>query len=732
MNSDSVAAETRPSICRLCLAYCPIEVEVRDGKAVKVAGDRTGTPWNGYICPKGRALPEQHNGAHRLLRPLRRAPEGTAVPVASDQAIRQVAAKLQAIVREHGPEAVAFYIGTGVVSNPTGQTIAVAFMRALGSGMIFSASTIDKPGANVSTALHGNWIAGAHRMEDSDAWMIVGGNPVIAKSNGAPPNNPGIRLKEAVGRGMTLIVIDPRVTETAKRAKYHLQVRPGEDPALLAGMLHVIIEEGLADRDFVDRHADGFETLRAAVAPFTPDYVAARAGIDRDALIGAARDFARAKIASAVCSTGPSFATRSTLSFYLALCLNSVCGHWPREGQPAPFPNILLPAYRPKAQAYPPYPAIGSKTLSATGLRQNASGLPTAGLADQILDNGPNGIRALLCVGGNPVLSWPDQARTEKAMAALDLLVVFDYKLTATAEFAHYVVPPPLTLEIPGHSQMVEWLKYIGVTRGMSMPWAQYTPAIVPKPSGSDLMDEGEFLFRIAREMGLQLDLVFTAGHGPHVEAPTRKVSLDMSAEPPGVEELLDLACADSRIPLDEVRSHPHGRLFDQLSIAVEPADPGNRDRLQLADPLMMEELVSVLAAGMPVPGLGSALSLLCRRVNHFMNSMGQGLPALGSTDNPLSMHPADMARLGIGEGQKVEIRSAAGAAEACAASDSSLRQGCVSITHGFGGRMAAAAGSNGTSVARLVDLDEADPITGIPRMSGIPVVVSPLERDLA
>lgn len=122
--------QTHSSICRLCLAYCPIEVEVQDGRAVKVSGDRSGTPWNGYICPKGRALPEQHASRRRLLRPVARGRDGHTHELDSANAVSNVAARLRKIVSDHGPEAVAFYIGTGVVSNPTGQTTAVAFMRA--------------------------------------------------------------------------------------------------------------------------------------------------------------------------------------------------------------------------------------------------------------------------------------------------------------------------------------------------------------------------------------------------------------------------------------------------------------------------------------------------------------------------------------------------------------------------------------------------------------------------
>src|SRR5690606_26942132 len=190
----------------------------------------------------------------------------------------------------------------------------------------------------------------------ADVWMVVGGNPVIAKSNGAPPNNPAKRLKDAVKRGMKLIVVDPRCTETAQRAHIHLQVIPGEDPALLAGMIHTIIAEKLYDQLFIEENAEGFDNLRTAVAPFTPEYAAQRAGVATEDLIAAARVFAQGRSGSVVCSTGSSFSTHSNLSYYLALCLNTLCGKWGRAGDLAANPNMLLPSYIPKAQPYAPYP----------------------------------------------------------------------------------------------------------------------------------------------------------------------------------------------------------------------------------------------------------------------------------------------------------------------------------------------------------------------------------------
>lgn len=255
--------------------------------------------------------------------------------------------------------------------------------------------------------------------------------------------------------------------------------------------------------------------------------------------------------------------------------------------------------------------------------------------------------------------AFPDQVRTEAAMADLELLVAFDDHMTATAEYACYVIPPPLTLDIPGNTQMVEWLKYIGVTRGMSAPWAQYSPARVAPPPGSDLMGDGEFFFRLAQAMGLQLTLNCVSGPGPHFEAPTRSVALDMSGPPPGVDDLLELGAVGSRVPLNEVKAHPHGRLYEDLNVTVQPADPADDARLQLADPPMMANLHRL--AGLPASE--GMYSLICRRVNNFVNSIGQDLPALthGDRPNPFHLHPDDMARLGLLAEDRVALRSRGG-----------------------------------------------------------------------
>jgi anaerobic selenocysteine-containing dehydrogenase len=324
--------------------------------------------------------------------------------------------------------------------------------------------------------------------------------------------------------------------------------------------------------------------------------------------------------------------------------------------------------------------------------------------------------------------AWPDQARTEEALRKLDLLVVSECRMTDTAALADYVVASPMTLEVPGATYFVEWLKYIGVTRGFDVPWAQYSPKIVDPPTGSDVMDERELFFRLGQRMGLQLNWMDKFGYGPHVEAPPVNELLDMTRLP-GVDELIALGCDRGRIPLSEVKKHPHGHLFEEVRIPVSPADPDCPHRLELGAPMMMDELAA-MAAGTDAPPARADLPfrLVSRRENNYMNSVGQFMAGLsgGHPDNPVHVNPSDLSALGLCEDDIVQLRSAHGTVSARVKGDASLREGVVSLAQGYarrGGDSPAAA-----SLTRLVDLDECDPITGIPRMSAIPVALERIQ----
>jgi anaerobic selenocysteine-containing dehydrogenase len=725
-------AKTTPSICRLCIAHCGILATVEGGKLTRVSGDPDNPLFRGYTCPKGRALPDLHNHPDRLLHSLKRNGEGDFQKVPSGQAAAEVATSIAEIVEQHGPRAVAVYVGTNSLPYPLGPPVAFALLQALGSPMFFTANTIDQPNKQIAQALHGIWCGGDQDFRDADTWLLIGVNPVISKAAGVPCQNPAQHLKDAQQRGMQLIVIDPRESETARRAVIHLQPRPGQDATLLAGMVHLILEEELQDHAFLEVHVEGMQNLRRAVAPFTPEVAAARAGVDAEQLKAAARLFAGARKGAVNTGTGASFSMHANLTEYLALCLTTLCGRWPRAGDVATRPNALLPPWQPRAQASPPFPAWGfGEALRVRGLANSVAGMPTAGLAEEILLEGDGQVKALICLGGNPMTAWPDQRKTLAAMQALDLLVTFDPFLSETARLADYVIAPRMTLETPGTTQPAEGGKYYGLGMGIPAAYAQVSPAIVDPPAGSDLVEEWQFLREVASHLALDLELVSAYGFGTWSEAPmtstvlTRDAILD-------TETLYRRLYANARLDWDDIQAHPHGLLRD-IELRVEPAEPDCEARLRLDDPTMLAELQDWHTAATDCTDASYPFRLVPRRSNNFMNSTGRNIGRLQGAKpwNPALMHPDDLASLGLESGTSIRLRSPWDAIPAVVEADPTLRRGVIAMTHGFGGLPGEEARflELGSNTGRLLNTEvDFDPYTGMPRIGNVPVTVEPFD----
>jgi anaerobic selenocysteine-containing dehydrogenase len=730
----SATTETHPAICRFCLAHCPILVDVEDGVVKKVVGDPKAPLYHGYTCPKGRALPEQHSHPERLLHSVKRGDDGQHRPIASQDAMDEVAEKIQAILDEHGPRSVAMYVGTNSLPYPAAPGVANAWLRAIDSPMFFTSNTIDQPGKQVAAALHGGWMAGEHSFDTSEVWMLFGLNPLISKSAGVPSQNPGRNLKQALDRGMKLVVVDPRRSETARRAHIHLQPRPGEDPTILAGMIHIILRDALHDPAFIEENCEGFAALEAAVARFTPDYVAKRAGIEADDLVEAAHLWGGQKRGFAIAGTGPSFSTRANLSEYLSLCLNTICGRWNRAGEPAVRPNVMMPPYTAKAQPYKPYKAWGyGEKMRVRGLTNATSGMPTAALADEILLEGEGQVKALICLGGNPMMAWPNQAKTHAALEKIELLLTLDIEMSATSRMADYVIAPKLTLETPGMTQPAEMLKFFGPTLGFPKPYAQYADKVVDPPASADVIEEWEFFYGLAQRMKLELMLVGFYGWGRHIESPPIVTMLDRE-EKPTTEALYEIITKGSRVPLSEVKKHRHGHIFEEIQETIAPRDSDNEDRLVLGDPTMLGELTDVREEAwqdaQTTPEF--PFRMIPRRANNFVNSGGRSLQSLRGKRpyNPAFLNPDDLAELGISAGDRVEIRSQHGRITGIVEADEGLRRGCLSMTHAFGLNPDESDddAQEGSNTGRLTsDEREYDPYTGMPQLGNLPVAVNGL-----
>jgi len=730
-----VSKVRRPTICRACHAGCSVVVEIEDGRPVSVQGDPDSPLYRGFCCVKGRNMAAVQQSPRRLLHSQKRGADGRHAPIPVEQAMDEIAERLRRIVDEHGPRSLATYSGTMATNaGAANGAVTSAFLKAMGSRMGFNSNTIDQPGKMVAAALCGRFMAPPTPFSEASVVLLVGCNPLVAMSGGIPHTNPGRTLTDALRRGLRLLVIDPRRSETARRAHLHLQPRPGEDVAILAALLRVILEEGLADRAFVEAHVSGVDALRAAVEPFTPERVAVRADVATDDLVRLARLFAGHGPGVATAGTGPNMSGHTTLVEYLLLALNAICGRFQRSGDRVAEPPCLRAPQVFKEQAMPPmaeYAYGFGERMRVRGLANTAAGMPTAALADEILEPGPGRVRALISHGGNPVAAWPDQLKTIEAMESLDLLVQIDAKMSATARLADYVIAVRHPLEMPGMTLTQEYLSDYAVGFGTTAPWAQYTPALVEPPPGSDVIDDWRFFYGLAQRLGVQLVIKPVSFSGT-VRVPGQ--AMDMIEEPT-TDALFDMVTRGSRVPLDEVRRHPAGAVFDDPPVFVAPKDEGASGRLDVGNDVMMAELGRVAQEETtPVADAAHPFRLVSRRQPNVLNSVGCDEPGQlgGRTTNPAHLHPDDLAALGLAEGDLVEIRSGRAGILGVVAADATLRRGLVSMTHSWGdgpsrdGEVREIGANTGRLSAVDVDYER---FTGLPRMSNIPVDVRPLAR---
>lgn len=711
MTGQETDPAVKTSFCRICQAYCGIRVTVAGGVVERVTGDRDNPASRGFTCVKGRALPAQITHPDRLLHPLRRAADGRLRPVSAETALDEVAAKIRQIVDSHGPRSLALYGGNGVLGHAAGNVVASRLWRAIGSPMTFSSATIDQPGKPIAHSMHGRWGAGMAALPDSDVWMFLGTNPLVSLWAGTGIQNPGAELRRVKRNGTRLVVVDPRRTRTAALADVHLQIRPGEDATLLAGLIRHILVTGREDAEFCRTHVRGVRELRVAVDPFDLDFVSRRTGLAREDLREVAGLFSAARRAGTAAGTGSNMSGWGTLTEYLLLCLLSITGSWPRAGDPVRNPGVLVPEREWRAQAEPLPPAwTTGEATRVRNLSRTAMGMPTAAAAEEILLEGPGRIRALVVIGGNPVAAWPDQERTVEAMRKLDLLVCIDLFETATTEFAHYVLAGKHPLEVPATTQLMEeaGISYPTMSN-WTEPYAMYTPAVVEPPPGAEVLDEAEVFHQLARRLGISLKL--------------RGKALDMESAVP-VDDIIEACAQGGRISLGEVKKHEHG-YNGHSSDVVEPAV--GEARLEVAFEPMMNELGLLAASRAPDPAL--PFRLVSRRMTEVCNSAIRSIPSAGSRPyNPAYLHPDDLAELGVEAGDAVEIRSARSSITAIAQPAADLLRGTISCAHGWGSAPEHDGGRReaGSNVGRLIATDaDADPWSGIPVMSAIPVRVT-------
>ena len=426
----------KPTACILCECNCGLEVELggEDGRhLVKLRGDKRHPSSLGYACEKPHRLDHYQHGRDRITSPLRRRPGGTFEPIDWDTAIREVAAKLGAIRDTHGGDTI-FYYGGGGQGNHLPAAYATATRRALGIRYRSSALAQEKTGEFwISDRMMGS--ATRADFEHCDVGLFLGKNPW--HSHSIPRAR--VTLKEiSQDPARTLIVVDPRRTETAALADIHLAVKPGTDAWLLAALLAILVEDDRIDRAFVDAHvAPGeLEPVVAALRAVPIAEACKRCGLDEALVRRTASVIAGATAFASFEDLGVQMNRNSTLVSYLHRLLIVLTGSMGKPGTHF-IPTTMVDIGNGESKS----------TSPVTGSRIVGGLVPCNVIPDEILADHPKRFRGMIVEATNPAHSLADSKRMREALGSLETLVVIDIAMTETAQLAHYVLPASTQFE---------------------------------------------------------------------------------------------------------------------------------------------------------------------------------------------------------------------------------------------------------------------------------------------
>lgn len=425
---------TNKTACILCSRNCGLEIETVDGRFTRVRGDNDHPDSRGYICQKAARLEHYQNHDDRLTQPLKRSTNGNFEPVSWGEALSDIADRLNHVRETHGGNAFAL-CGGGGQGNHLGALYSRQLLSAMDSKFVYSSLAQEKTGDFwVNGRLFGNQSCHvAEGVEHADYVVFIGANPF--QSHGIPNARDTLRaIKKDPDR--TMVVIDPKRTETVKWADIHLQLKPGTDAYLLSAMLSVIVKNDWHDKAFIENHCTGFGAVESHLLQIPAKEYANRAGIALQDIERVAKGICHAKTASVRVDLGTQQTFHTTLNAYLEKLLYLLTGHFGREGT-----NNLHSSLIPLIGNTDERRVIKGKTLRHTvhhDMMPIAGMYPPSILPDEI-EHG--GLRAIIVDSCNALVSWPDTTALTRAFRKLDLLVVIDVAMTETAKAADYILP---------------------------------------------------------------------------------------------------------------------------------------------------------------------------------------------------------------------------------------------------------------------------------------------------
>jgi anaerobic selenocysteine-containing dehydrogenase len=429
-----MTADWQQTACILCECNCGIVVQLDGRRLAKIRGDKEHPASGGYTCNKALRLDHYQNNRGRLTSPMRRCADGSYEEIDWDTAITEVAAAVRRIRDSYGGDKI-FYYGGGGQGNHLGGAYSGAFLKAVGSRYRSNALAQEKTGeAWVDAHLTGGHTRG--EFEHAEVSVFVGKNPWMSQSF---PRARTVLNEIAKDPRRAMIVLDPVLTDTAKMADFHLRVRPGTDAWCLAAMAAVLVQEELCDEEFLAHHVSGVDAVRQLLRDVPIDEYAGRCGVDAELLRAATRRIAAADSVAVFEDLGVQQTPNSTLCSYLNKLLWILTGSFAKRGGQHLHSNFG-PLFR-HATEVGRTPVTGAPVIS--GL------IPSNVVPQEMLSDHPDRFRAMIVESSNPAHSLANSAGCRAAFESLELLVVIDVAMTETARLADYILPAASQYEKP-------------------------------------------------------------------------------------------------------------------------------------------------------------------------------------------------------------------------------------------------------------------------------------------
>ena len=714
--------------CPLCEATCGLAIDVADGRVGRIRGDADDVFSRGFLCPKGVSLKPLHEDPDRLRFPLVDGREAS-----WDEAFAVVDERLRRVLDAGGPDAVAVYLGNPTAHSYASLIYSRALIKALRTKNVYTASTVDQMPKQVAAGLMfgGGLSVPVPDVDRTDYLLVLGANPLA--SNGSLMTAPDMRgrLRALRARGGRVVVVDPRRSRTAQESDEHLFIRPGTDALFLFALVHVLATEELVTP--VD-HLTGVEEVLALAGDFAPGPVSEATGIPAATIERVARSLAAGPRAAVYGRIGTCTQEFGTSTSWLVDVLNALTGNLDREGG-AMFPRAAAGASNTqgsggRGKGF----RIGRWRSRVRGAPEVFGELPVGVLAEEIETPGQGQVRALITNSGNPVLSTPDGARLDRALAGLDFMLSLDIYVNETTRHADVVLPAPSPLARSHYDLPLYQLAIRNV--------ANYSPPVLDPADAGEPPDEWRTLLRLAGIAGgagpdVDVDALDRFVAGQVIQQSGRDPESVLAELEPrvGPERILDflLRAGPYDLTLADLEAAPHGIDLGPLEPRLPEVLRTPSGKVELAPKEIVGDVPRLRAALRRSPD--GEIVLIGRRQLRSNNSWMHNLEMLvrGPARCTMHVHPDTATQLGLEDGAEATVRSATNAVVVPVEVTDAIMPGVVSIPHGWGHdvpgtRQPVARAHAGVNCNLLTGTAELEPLSGNAILNGVPVEVAPVE----